>query len=170
MALTLIETSGAADANTYISAADADTYFESRVGGLSWDDIDSEEREKALVHATRVLDYSYDWSGYKTDDEQALDWPRESVWDKNELLLDEDTIPTKVEEATCELAYFLTTEDRFEEPDSRGIREMKAGTLNIVFDKKDPKEVIPANVIDMLWDLGELVSSASSGMKTVYRS
>lgn len=170
MALVLIATPKAINANTYILSVDSNTYFEARVSGSSWEDIDDEIRATALVHATRVLDYSYDWNGYKTNNDQALDWPRENVWDKNDLLLDENTIPTKVKEAICELAYFLTTEDKFAEPESKGIREMKAGSLNIIFDKRDPKEVLPANVLDMLWDYGELMGAGGGGMKSVYRS
>ena len=170
MALVLVATPGATNANSYEDVTGADAYFLGRVGSANWEDLDTEIKEQALVHATGILDYSYDWHGYKTDEEQALDWPRAGVYDKNDELVDDDVIPTRLANCTSELAFSLTETDRLGEPDAKGIRSMKAGSLSVEFDKRDTADVIPDKILSMIWDLGELTGSTGGGVKTVYRT
>ena len=51
----------------------------------------------AAIYLTKSLDYldSQNWKGYKTDDDQVLDWPRQYVYVDN-VLLASDTVPSGI--------------------------------------------------------------------------
>jgi hypothetical protein len=82
---------------TYISEADADTYFTTyRLVTSAWDSASSAEKGKALNQATRMID-RLNFQGDKYDADQELQFPRGS----------DTTIPTDIEEACAECAYSL---------------------------------------------------------------
>jgi len=69
----------------------------------------SDEFETALVRATRYLDdkYGQRWLGSRTNEDQALDWPRLGVEDPDGRWLDDDIVPQAVKDACCEAALEL---------------------------------------------------------------
>lgn len=74
--MTLETTAGATDADSYASIAEADAYFTSR-GIAAWTGSDS-LKESALRKGTTYLENQYRdrWKGYRTEQAQALAWPR----------------------------------------------------------------------------------------------
>ena len=82
MALTLVATVGAATANSYAPAADADTYFEAHPSWSTWDALSSPAKERALILATTLIDMEpidgdkYDTSTTSGAPDQALRFPR----------------------------------------------------------------------------------------------
>ena len=106
MAVTIVATVGSASANSYATLAEAETYCEARLNVTLWDAATDDNKNRALVEATRELDV-LGWDGYRTDDVQALAWPREWVVnpdDPNLDYYDNDEIPQRVKDSTCELA------------------------------------------------------------------
>lgn len=108
-------------ANTYVSRADATTYFEARLGASAWDDALEADQDKALVQATRAVE-SLTFKGRKSDVDQALAFPRCYPRDdryyvrSRELQFDdppyprmicEDAVPQVVIDAVCEEAMQL---------------------------------------------------------------
>ena len=79
--MTLIVEDGSivAGAESYISVADAETFLNNR--GLTLTGAES-DKEAALRKATdyMVQVYRMRWQGWKVDQTQALDWPRNSVY------------------------------------------------------------------------------------------
>ncbi len=83
MPLTIDATAGGANANSYISKEDADTYFDS-LAGYEWNQAGTTDdlRKQALVTATRQIDqlrfigrkYGSELEG--ATDYQNLEWPR----------------------------------------------------------------------------------------------
>ena len=69
-----------AGAESYISVADADTYFTNR-GNATWAALTTEVKEQLLRKSTDYLVQAYrtKWSGYRVSAEQTLDWPRNFV-------------------------------------------------------------------------------------------
>src|SRR3990167_1017081 len=108
MALVVEDGTGLANANSYISVADADTYFADR-NNTDWDNV--EEKEAALILATdyMVSMYRLRWKGYKVLTTQALDWPRYEV-DKPDsnyacrAFYESNEIPIEIKRACAELA------------------------------------------------------------------
>jgi hypothetical protein len=118
MPLTIVETPGAANANSFATEAEATAYLEYRLNASAYV-AGSDDAKKALVEATREIS-AMDFKGDRTDEVQALSWPRKYVPDpdypKAETGLaapdlglvvtyyDDDVIPVRVKEATIELA------------------------------------------------------------------
>lgn len=77
MALTVEDGSGLANADSYCSVADADTYLASR-GITSWANVSGPDKEIALRNATDYIEmrFAHRFSGYKNSDEQLLSHPR----------------------------------------------------------------------------------------------
>lgn len=155
MAITLDATVGGASANTYVTQANATTYFEGHAFASTWTAATSANQDIALAHATRILD-RVKWAGTKAASTQALAFPREYCptleFDAQadvvaEFFIDETTayysstaIPTPLVRATCELALELLkagTSDPFEQDASR-IRSETVGPISTEwFDSQD---------------------------------
>jgi hypothetical protein len=110
MALEVEDGTGKANAESYISAADAGTYHTSR-GNAAWADLSEPEQEAALRRATDYMlqTYRQRWSGYRKYTTQALDWPRLNVEIRDTTLygityVETNVVPAEVKRACAELA------------------------------------------------------------------
>lgn len=92
--------------NSYVSRADATTYFADSLRSASWVALADTTKDQALVTATRMLDRQL-WAGTKTSDSQELEWPRTGVTDAYGNVVDPDTVPQSIIDACCELALSL---------------------------------------------------------------
>ena len=127
MALT---TPPAAGANSYISLADANTYFGSRLNSGVWTAASDANREAALQTATRRLD-AEDWIGEKADTlaNNALRWPRSGVENPDGQSLSSSTVPTAIQYATAELAIQLLDTTVADAPTT----EVSVGDISLKF-------------------------------------
>ncbi len=156
MAVTLIATSGATNANSYITLADAETYFETRLHKSSWDDETDDNKTIALIWATRLLDDYFIWDGFKVSTGQALMWPRSNIFDIEGNSVSSGSIPTFLANATAEYAMFLLDEDKSIEDGTKGFSRITLSGLDIYIDKNDRKGVIPQSVYAMVRNYGEV--------------
>lgn len=101
MTLVVEDGTGLTNADSYLSVADADTYF-TNLGNTSWAGTTT-VKEVALRKATQYLDNTYNWIGDILSLEQSLNWPRTDVEDSNGRDLS-DSVPVKVKNATAEMA------------------------------------------------------------------
>jgi len=106
MSLTVEDGTGKTDADSYLSVADADTYNTSHSASAAWIAAVEATKEKALRLATQYLDVRYDgrWKSYRTNETQALAWPRAYAIDEDGYYWDSDQMPQRLEDATAELA------------------------------------------------------------------
>ena len=96
-------TAGGATANSYVTVAEAGTYFAGRLGAEPWIAADAATRESALRMATRALE-RLRWPGARQHTAQALSWPRSGVaW------VADGTVPQPVRDAQCEEALAWLT-------------------------------------------------------------
>lgn len=94
MGLIIEDGTGLAEAESYISVADADSYC-SKLGHAAWlAGLAEDKKETALRQATSYIDARYPFRGEKLTDDQALEWPRAGMPRPQKRILD----------ATCELA------------------------------------------------------------------
>lgn len=91
---------GKADAEAYISVADADTYFADR-GYTLWAGLSEAEKEQALRRACDYMEgvFASRWYGDRASTTQALSWPRTGTD------YDSDVVPVQVKRANAELAF-----------------------------------------------------------------
>ena len=141
--VTLVKETGAGltNSNSYANLSDGNTYHEMRLHVDDWTNASDSDREKALMWATRLLDDMVEWNGRKTDDDQALDWPRYNIYDKDGYYIPHGTIPQDIIDATCELARTLLAEDITGTPDTLGFSYIRAGDVAVNVDKRDRDSV-----------------------------
>lgn len=141
--VTLVKETGAGltTSNSYANVSDGDTYHDTRLHVDDWTNASTADKEKALMWATQLLDDMVDWNGRKTDDDQALDWPRYQIYDEDGYYIPHNTIPSEIVNATCELARNLLSEDITDSPDTLGFSYLRAGDVAINVDKKDRDSV-----------------------------
>lgn len=104
MALVVEDGSGLADAEAYISVAEADTYFAAR-GNAAWAVLTTNAKEQALRLGADYMEavYGSRWKGDRVSMTQALSWPRDGVV-VNGFEVPDDVVPVSVARANAELA------------------------------------------------------------------
>lgn len=124
--------------DTYISLADADTYWTNYAGGTNWASATDAEKEQALRQATQYVDKSYTWRGHHPgSSSQLLSWPRNMVVDGQGRT--RTGIPQEVKDATAYLAEqaldgaILTAKER-----GGKIKNVKAGSVSVEFGDNAP--------------------------------
>lgn len=163
MAIAVIATVGAVNANSFQTVAEIDLYFQGRVPEsvrTSWLDADSNDKDAAAVMATTYMTAMIDWSGYPTTLTQALPWPRNSMLARNHYqYILSNVIPQEVKNAHAELARLLLLTDRTAELDQQieGLAQVKVGPINIGFrnpsgkgSSRIPFQIIPDFIIELL--------------------
>jgi len=106
MALVVEDGSGKSNAESYLSVADADTYHTNHGDPSSWSIASIVDKEEALRMATQYLDlvYGMQWKETRSNEGQALDWPRANVLERDNYYIDSDEIPQALKDATAEMA------------------------------------------------------------------
>ena len=135
MACSIDATVSGASANSYTTIAAADAYHDDHLYGTDWSDSDADTKCRALVMATRLLDYWFEWGGSVTTIGQRLMWPREGVIGPNGLEEASDAIPDRIADATAEWARLLIASDLTADSDieAQGIGSLKAGPVYLTF-------------------------------------
>ncbi len=96
MAFTIEDGSGVAAANAYVSVADVDTHH-SDTGNTRWADLQTDEKQTAIVRATFYVDKRFGkrFRGTKQSKSQGLEWPRLNAMDDDGFLYDDVPVPLK---------------------------------------------------------------------------
>lgn len=104
--------SGKVDANSYLSDTDADQYWDNHGAPANWTGSTAVQKQEALRLATQYLDARYGvlWLGDRTNQGQALDWPRMSV-DDDIYVRESDKLPQELKDACAELALKVRNGD-----------------------------------------------------------
>lgn len=84
------------DLLSYTSVGETDTYFASRLHNMDWVEATDPNKQIALAEATRIID-RLNFSGYKTSETQALEFPRNGS----------TIVPQAIKDATAEIALAL---------------------------------------------------------------
>lgn len=109
----IVATAGSATANSFVSEDDAEEYMDARLNASAYTDADSDDQARALIEATRELTVLL-YGGTRTDSTQRLAWPRTYAVNPDlpdatlvttaTNYFDDDEIPQRIQDATCELA------------------------------------------------------------------
>jgi hypothetical protein len=170
MALTLIATSGASNANSFATVAEADSYHEAHLYGSAWTSAATAKKEQSLVMATRWLDAQVRWLGYASYSTQVLGWPRYGVSNPvTGVLLDSTTIPQRIRDVTAELARRLIVGDLTADNDAEvaGLKRLKAGPVELEFSEYVKSKPLPDAVLAMLNGFVTTIGSRSINVPLV---
>jgi hypothetical protein len=120
--------------NSYITLEEANTLLEAQ--SSTWSDASDEQREKALVQATTMLDDQV-WLGQVVDVDQPLSWPRLdfSYYDHSfnrVIQVTQGTIPRRLKLAVSRQAlHLLSYPSLFEESTVQDFERLKLGPLEV---------------------------------------
>ena len=108
--LVLVPETGAGlpTANSYVSLEEADAYLTNSLSSARWNALLEDDKTRFLIAATRWLDQQAKWNGLPTVVGQGLRWPRSGVFDRDCLPVNQNSVPTQLKEAVCEMAVFFT--------------------------------------------------------------
>ena len=150
---TIVTTVGAANANSYVAVADADTYMASRLHAEAWvDDADNTEKEAALIWAARLIDTTVRFNGTKVTSTQSMAWPRAGLTDESGYDVSENAIPQIIKYLQMELALLLLTTDRTKESQAAaaGLTSLRAGPVSLSFKDEIQVKQVPDTLMAML--------------------
>lgn len=128
---------GLANAESYVSVADADARH-AALGNTSWTGADA-VKEAALRRATEFLEQSYRnrWKGTRRSREQALSWPRYGA-SVDGYDVSSTVVPVEVANACADLALRSLADDLNPDTPRAVIRE-KVGPLETEYDPNSPQ-------------------------------
>ena len=173
---------GRADANSYVSLAEANAFFETVPATNTWGAQTDDQKTRLCIAATRMLDACFSWNGFKINATQAVQWPRNLARDPNQYAgifyrnpntflgqyYDPAKVPAKIKEATCQLILGLLdpTDDRTADRPGIGIDsfEIYEG-VKVKFDSRYSRPVIPDFVSTMLLDFGSVRGTGSGNVR-----
>jgi len=185
MASAIDATASGADANSYVTLAEANTYFGDRLHKDNWINAGASEKTAALLWAVKVLDSRVDWKGSRTTDTQALSWPRVYVPMPDPPYLpaisapfgypltgymDGAVVPDEIKYAQMELALALLGSDLTAQPDTTGLNSLGVGPIRLDFAGNNQQaETLPRNVKELVERYGS-VRTARSGTRKLVRT
>ncbi len=153
MPATIVTTIGSASANSYISEADARSYFDDRLDGRPFIEASSDDQQRVLLMAAARLNDTQ-WAGVRASASQSLAWPRIGVVKRDTVafsaILDQwasDEIPQFVKDAQCLLA--LSYLQGYEEGAPR-ITKLSQDGLTLEREYAQPVGVLPAAVLRLI--------------------
>jgi hypothetical protein len=111
MAVVIVTTAGAMDANCYCDIPTAEAYFQTRGWVANWTNATPDQQTAVLIWASRLLDLCW-WYGVKTNYLSPMRWPRVGLCDRDGFIINYATIPLFIVQATAEWALALLGEDR----------------------------------------------------------
>jgi hypothetical protein len=152
-------------ANSYVTLAAADTYFETVPDSTTWTDKTTDAKNRAIITATRWID-SLSFYGDRCTTTQALKWPREN-YTVDDVDLSCTLIPEGIKVATYELARALAndTSSITGTTGTEGIYdEVKLGDLQVKYKSSSTTPGVINNVFDVYpWLQSYLGSYCQSG-------
>ena len=160
--------SGVSGANSYRSIADITAWVLTNPHDSTWITLTDPQKNGYAVMSCRVLNEQMTWSGWIIDVDQALDLPRSGMVDRKGRSIDNDEIPSEVQDAQSELARLLAIGDRTGDADTAGFSEIEVGTIKLVMDKTDRAPVLPGAVFNMVKAFG--VKAISKGISRTIRA
>lgn len=120
-------------ATTSDPVGDADSYLAARIGE-TWSGATTLEKQQSLISAARMLDRAVPWSGDRTVEGQAREWPRDGA------LCDGDTVtngttPDVIATAEFELANILYVDAVIQDSGGTGsnTKSVKSGSVKVEF-------------------------------------
>lgn len=163
---------GVAGANAYATVEEGDAYYEFHLYGTKWTDATAEQKQSAVVMASRLIDASFTFKGCQVGTTQGLKWPRigvvlpsdyqgvetytlgnENIEYTGYLELPANVIPQALKSAVLEMCRFLLTKDRSVDQDKSNVKRQKVKDIEREFFERSAPDLIPEEVQRLLSEL-----------------
>ncbi len=150
MAATIDATLQGATSNSYVTLAEADSYFETTPDESTWVDKTDDQKNRSIISATRFLD-DFEYYGERCTTTQALKWPRKE-YKVDGVEIKCTFIPDEVKIATFELARALANNPNAL-VDTKGTdgtyEEVKLGDLEVKYSTQTQTQGLVNNILDI---------------------
>lgn len=148
---------GLSAATSYVAVATADDYFliDSNYSA-TWTALTGTQKQYLLSWASRILDQKVIWRGAKAVDTSALRWPRQGVYDRDGNLIDDDVVPLQVQQATLEMAKFLSSGDPTTGQNVEYLKEIRVDVIELIWQDHAGQQQLPAQINEILYPLGAI--------------
>jgi hypothetical protein len=146
-------TVGGANSTSYLTVDRADEIAAERLHTTAWGALSTPQKQSALMFASRLFTTRVSiCAGEVTYSDQALLFPRSGLTNRNGTVVASDTIPIDVEYSVFEWVLRIIPSDTSVESDvsAQGITKIKAGPVELSFDKELKLKSVPENVISMI--------------------
>ena len=157
MALIVEDGTGLSDAESFLSVADADSYFSKHGEPSAWTAATTAAKEAALRLATQYLCtvYHQRWKSVRTYEEQALDWPRAWMDDDDGYSIDSDELPQRLKDATAEMSLRSLSATLLPDVDNPGAikrERVKVGPIEdeVEYTSGGKSQLIRYRLVDLL--------------------
>ena len=170
MAATIDATIKGENANSYVTLAEANAYFETVPNSTQWDNKQDDKKNRALIAATRWID-SLVFYGDRCDEDQALKFPRTN-YQVDRVELSCSTIPLNIKYAQYELARALAndTDAITGNTGTAGVpSEVKIGDLEVKYNKSSQSTGTVNNIFDVYPWLQSFLGAYCSGGSGSYQ-
>ncbi len=150
MAATITATLSSATANSYVTLAEANIYFETVPDSSTWTNKSDDNKNRALIAATRWID-SLVFYGDRCDNGQALKFPRNN-YEVDDVELNCSLIPNNIKYAQYELARALAndTEAMTGNIGTAGnFEEVKLGDIQVKYNTESQGTGSVNNIMDV---------------------
>ena len=166
MAVTVIATLGGTDSNSYVTVAEADTFWNTQLRADDWNNATEDDKARALIMSSKRVD-NESYYGDRVSTTQALKFPRKNIGYIDGIDLD-DIIPTQIKEATYYLAIYMLSNDMSKTTVvTQTTKKEKVGSLEVEYATNDSgsfttySDDLPSFVSAFLSDLSKTASNTS---------
>ena len=150
MAATIDATIKGANANSYVTLTEANSYFETVSSSSTWTDKTDDQKNRSLIESTRWID-TLVFYGDRCDSGQALKFPRNN-YQVDGVELSCSTIPQNIKYAQFELARALAN-DTGAITDTTGkdgnFSEVKLGDIEVKYNTDSQGSGAVNNIMDV---------------------
>ena len=170
MAATIDATLSGANANSYVTLAEANAYFETVPSSTQWDNKQDDKKNRALIDATRQID-TLVFYGDRCDNGQALKFPRNNH-EVDDVELACTAVPNNIKYAQYELARALAndTDAITGNTGTAGVpAEVKIGDLVVKYNKSSQSTGTVKNIFDVYPWLQSFLGAYCSGGSGSYQ-
>lgn len=147
-------TPGGSTSNSYATVAEADVYMGNRPHSSAWLDMETADKEAALIWATSLIDATVCFTGSASSGAQALAWPRKGMVNRNGFAIADNVIPPDLKRALFEMSAKVAVTDptQVSEAAAAGITKIKAGPVELNFADSSETEitVVPSTVTGLM--------------------
>jgi hypothetical protein len=170
MPSTIVTTIGSPSANSYVTEAEADMYFDDRLNASTWVSATSTDKTRALLTAAKRLE-QFNWLGARATSTQALAWPRIGVVKRDSADVGyadwgygyygnypygqfgeqykQDEIPQPVEDAQCEFAFAYLS-GAYNDSGEAEVKSFSDDKMSVTFDQPRLAGELPAEITRLI--------------------
>ena len=135
--------SGLSNANSFVTVAEADDFWELR-NNATWEALSDEAKQAAVIRATEYLcQFDSMYPGYRRTIGQSLSWPRIGACYVDGEWIPDGTVPPEIKKACFELAYKASSSELTPDIDySTAVRRQRVGKIEVEYFNKGPSSKI----------------------------